>query len=81
VGLFGATSGSPAALQILGPAGAELDTLHLGNSTTRITSTRRDTIGNLYAAGSSIGGFTQFGMGLGGDDLVITRNPQITFGN
>ncbi|MFT3712524.1 MAG: hypothetical protein QM817_33165 [Archangium sp.] len=82
VGLYATSGTAPsAAVQILTPSGGVLDTLLLGNSTTRIAGVSRDPIGNLFLTGSSVGGFTQFGMGLGGDDLVIARNPQITFGN
>lgn len=74
-------SGTDAALEVLGANGARLDLLHLGNATTALSSSRRDLVGNLFVVGSSIGGFELFGMNAGGADLVITRNPQLTFGN
>jgi len=81
VGVKGLSGGAQSAVVIFGPAGNELDTLRLGNATTRVASTHRDTVGNLFLGATSIGGFTLFGAGLGGDDLVLSRNPQITFGN
>lgn len=81
VGVRPLSGTTQAALVIFGPSGNELDTLRFGNSGTRVASTRRDAIGNLFFGVTSIGGFSTFGMGLGGDDLVIARNPQLTFGN
>jgi hypothetical protein len=81
VGLKPVSGAAQAAVLVFGPSGNTLDTLRLGNATTRVTSLRRDPIGNLYLGGTSIGGFSLFGPGLGGEDLVIARNPQLTFGN
>ncbi len=81
VGLKALSGSAQAAVVIFGPSGNELDTLRLGNTTTRVASTRRDTVGNLFLGATSVGGFPLFGVGAGGEDLVIARNPQLTFGN
>ncbi|MFZ5439315.1 MAG: hypothetical protein ACOZQL_04860 [Myxococcota bacterium] len=74
-------SGADAAMEVLGAGGARLDLFHLGNPSTQLTSSRRDVVGNLFTAGSSTGGFELYGMNRGGVDLVVLRNPQLTFGN
>ncbi|MBK7857702.1 MAG: hypothetical protein IPJ65_03545 [Archangiaceae bacterium] len=72
--------GQPAGLEILLPDQTRQVLLRIGNGTTRLTSTRRDAVGNVYSAGHSIGGLpSTFGTPPGGLDVVITRNPQITF--
>nr|MCU0697266.1 hypothetical protein [Myxococcaceae bacterium] len=69
-----------AALVVLGPDGATRDDLRFGNGTTRVTSSRRDTVGNLFVGGSTIGGFPAQGpTAFGGDDVLVIRNPQLLF--
>ena len=80
VGLRGLSGGGQAAVVVLGPSGGELDSYLLGNSTTRVTSTRRDVVGNLFLGATSVG-FPNTGANAGGDDAVIIRNPQLLFGN
>ena len=80
VGLRAAAPGGPATVAILGPSGALLNDFQLGGSSTRVTSTRRDVVGNLFLGATSVG-FPNAGANPGGDDAVIIRNPQILFGN
>ncbi|MEW5742991.1 MAG: hypothetical protein AB1938_29010 [Myxococcota bacterium] len=80
VGLRGAAPGGPATLAILGPSGNLLTDFALGTSTTRITSSRRDAVGNLFLGATSVG-FPNTGANPGGEDAVIVRNPQLLFGN
>ena len=70
--------GQPAALDILLPDQTRLSELHLGDATTRLSSSGRDGIGNLYVAGNTIGGFpAPVGPTAGGNDLIVLRNPQL----
>ena len=72
-------AGQPAGLEILAPDQTRQALLRLGNATTKLVSTHRDAVGNVFNAGHSNGGFTGMANPVGGLDLLITRNPQITF--
>jgi hypothetical protein len=72
--------GSAAVLVLLNPDGTVRDDLRFGNGTTRVTSTRRDRVGNLFLGGATVGGFpAQQPMSFGGDDVLVIRNPQLLF--
>jgi Bacterial TSP3 repeat len=73
-------SGKPAALDIIEPSGQRLALLRLGNPSTQLVSSRRDGVGNLFLVGTTLGGFETYAPNLGGTDVVVTRNPQLTFG-
>lgn len=80
VGLRSLSGGGQATVAQLGPTGELLDSYLLGNSTTRVTSTRRDVVGNLFLGATSVG-FPNTGTNPGGTDAVVVRNPQLLFGN
>ncbi len=73
-------SGKPATVEIVDVHNVRRDLFTLGNASTRVNSSRRDTIGNVFMGSTTTGGFEIYGPSLGGTDVVITRNPQITFG-
>lgn len=80
VGAQAAAGALPSRVFILAPSGAVLDSFPVGNTTTKVNSTRRDAAGNLFLGASSTGGFpAASGSPQGGDDLVIVRNPQLIF--
>jgi hypothetical protein len=79
VGLASPT-GTEAVLVLLNPDGTVRDDIRFGNGTTRPTSSRRDSVGNFFLGGSTVGGFpTQQPMSFGGDDVFVIRNVQLLF--
>ncbi len=79
IGVQDVGAGVAAGLEILRPDQSRQVLLRLGNASTRLISTRRDPVGNVFTLGSTTGGFETFAQNHGGVDLVLTRNPQVTF--
>lgn len=77
VGVRGESGG--AGLEFLGPDGRRARLLRLGNTTTTVTSSRRDRLGNLFVVGATAGGFEAHGASKGGADVLVIRNPQLVF--